>query len=107
MRLQRKSHDKARSHRSSCSISDVRRRSQRGAISLRLPADFGRCLSRSGGWVKYTVTKEFWKISALIDSQISQWRTETGDCPTRISLRKELFDRLCAENADLLIRKDK
>lgn len=53
------------------------------------------------------LTKEYWKITKLFQDQMNQWQRETGDCPRSISLRSQLFDRLCAEVAGAAIASDK
>ncbi len=54
----------------------------------------------------YGLTREFWKITSMLSAHLSQWARETGDHPRRLTLGKELFDRLCAETADSIMRKD-
>lgn len=54
----------------------------------------------------YVLTRQFWAVSGLLRKQLNDWCRETGDHPRRLSLRKDLFDRLCAETADETMRQD-
>ena len=45
-------------------------------------------------------------LSGMIQDHCNQWARKIGDHPRRMSFRQRVFDRLCAEAADAMMRRD-